>query len=1080
MKKSNQIKIWLLLILLLVSTISTTIVSSENILSTDIDGLSYKQEIIIPIDTSLSVSKFQPIDIRIDFENSCWAEDENTHSVRIGIEKDGGLTEIDSQIYDLEYDDNSHINSCSIVFLIPEDADGSEKYYVYYDSAKTNGPDYEDHITIEDTHYFYEPISGQTIFFDYYGIRQDEDVIYAIVQTGELLGNPVSFAAAKFKPNSKVVETYNIDQLVDFDLRYGIEEEPGYVGTSWATEVKKTVLVDGNIMVRVRLEGVSTRGDIKTDNIYTYYYSPTDIKRMMVKCHHEILEDINIDEPSTLDGTLSGITSIKSRSATIEKMNVGEILPDLIVYDEDESIKEYSVPLNPTSSERELVLSTEDDIDLGSHAWACLSEKSSGRCHGIIFESNTGFDDENDGIQIKAYTKQNIDLPGLEADTGNIYLTRNAYENGKHDTTLEKDETFDYNTIYVCVEKEGYQRVDLESEIFQTLIKEVPIFRENATEGEVVEEERFTLSTSVHFAPSFPLGSLLSAYKGKNYPYIYAELYKDNNFKSSGSVSRISLGSIDLDLEGKNILQTIKTVIGLFDWKNASFFKKIEFPDLVEGRYLVKIFRENPIFGGDRKYIGYDIIDLNKDSDISIICHPEGKLDTTVKDQNDNGIRDVKFQLLKNDDIIFESTSDENGTASLKAPIYLREPYTLRVQYKGFIIDEKNVKLGVLQSIRSATENFKIDLFNLEIKIKDKWYLTPEVDVNPKITSNEMYELNTIKSEKINFGKYVFKNLPVSKYCLTIKYKSFETVKNVDVSSDSTVDIVFPAEYETELSVYNDMGEKIDDYEIKISRKNKKEKMNSNGDDSTSFVVPPGIYEIEIESDNDIIASQKIDVKSDKTIDIVSTEESGFHGTIVILGIIVFIIGIIYLIWKREHSIPIRIFVISLLIISVVSPWWMLSGENNSTETITKTMLVPSKIISITESDNAVGGSISSIPEELTMILGLLSILLILSALIIFISIFTKDRLNKTTKGLLVGSVIIIILTLGLFYLAMSMVAEVGVGSVVGSGEIETTIPGISEKMMIECSWGPSTGFYLGIISLIMILLIPIINRFRK
>jgi hypothetical protein len=194
-----------------------------------------------------------------------------------------------------------------------------------------------------------------------------------------LLGNPIALYTLKFKPNSTSVETFNLDQCGNFDFRYGVLGEPDYIGTAWSTEITKTVLVEGNLMIRVRLECSSPRKDIRSDNIYTYYYSPTNAKRIFVDAHHEILTSINIDEPSTLDGVYAGITSIKSRSASIEKMNVGEILPSVYVFTEDNTIQEFSVPQNPESTERELVLSTQDDIELGSKAWICLGDATPGK-----------------------------------------------------------------------------------------------------------------------------------------------------------------------------------------------------------------------------------------------------------------------------------------------------------------------------------------------------------------------------------------------------------------------------------------------------------------------------------------------------------------------------------------------------------------------------------------------------------------------------------------------------------------------------------------------------------------------------
>jgi len=70
-----------------------------------------------------------------------------------------------------------------------------------------------------------------------------------------------------------------LDQVGFFDFRYGVPGEPDYVGTSWSTEITKTILVQGNLMVRVRLECISPRGDLKSDNIYTYYYNPTNAKK---------------------------------------------------------------------------------------------------------------------------------------------------------------------------------------------------------------------------------------------------------------------------------------------------------------------------------------------------------------------------------------------------------------------------------------------------------------------------------------------------------------------------------------------------------------------------------------------------------------------------------------------------------------------------------------------------------------------------------------------------------------------------------------------------------------------------------
>ena len=538
MKKILKNKTSILLVVILLSS-SIIHVNADNTYKTqNIEKLSYKQEIEIPIDTSNEFTKFQPIDIRIDFSNPCWAIDENHHSVRIGADDGSEVLELESQIYDLEYSDDSQISSCSLVFLIPEKANGKEKYYVFYDSSETDAANYQDHLTLEDTHYFFEPISGQKIDLDYFGIFEDGYIIYAVFQKGEILGNPVSHYIAKCIPGATFLETNTIEQLASFDLRHGLKGEPDYTGPAAATKATKQIVIDGNLMVRLRIESYSPKGDIVTDNIYTYYFCPTETKRIFVNVNHDVLKTIEIEDPDQVDGIYTGLICIKARSKTIEKMNVGDLLPKLNVYDESESIKEFLVPSDPETVEKELILSTEDDIDLGSKGWVSLSDTQTGKVHGLIMESNKGFvEGSDDGIQIKSYVKQNIKLPGIEGDTGSVYLGRNAYEKGgDHLTSLPQDFHVNFDVTFITDEDEGYNRVDSESEIIQTLVNNYPVSRENVTDDEE-EGEKYTLTVTVHLAPSAPMGSLLSAALGKKIPYISAELYKENTYKSIGALA---------------------------------------------------------------------------------------------------------------------------------------------------------------------------------------------------------------------------------------------------------------------------------------------------------------------------------------------------------------------------------------------------------------------------------------------------------------------------------------------------------------------------------------------------------------
>ena len=1077
--KTKHSTVLIIVILFLSSLFTTNALSFENHSTTNIENLAFKQEVPIPIDTSLKSVKFQPIDIHVDFENPCWAKDEIHHSVRVGFDEGSGVIEIDSQIYDLVKTDDTHIKSCNLVFLTPENADGKEKYYVLYDSAETDAPDYEDHIILEDTSYYYEPISGQKIAFDYYKITEDGYVIYGVVQKGEIIGNPVSQYVAKIKPDEKEFETNTIDQLAAFDLRHGVFGEPDYTGSSAATKVTKNVLVDGNLMVRLRIESNSPQGDITTDNIYTYYFCPTETKRLFVNVNHEVTKTVDIEDPEVLDGAYAGIITIKSRSKTIEKMNVGNLLPSIHLYDEDETIKEYYVPANPKSVEKEIILSTKDDVDLGSKGWVCLDDPSTGKVHGLVMHSNIGLIEEEDGIQIKTYVKQNIKLPGLEGDTGSVFLGKNTYERGgSHTTVLPQGFKINFGIGFISDETGGYEIIDSESEIIQTLLKNIPIQRENVTDG-VTEAKRFALTTFIHLAPSTPMGSLLSAALGKNIPYISAEIYKENKFKSSGTTGRLLLGTIDLDLEG-NIFQKIKTVFGMFDWKNATFFNKIKFPDLEPGTYVVKIFRENRFFGKERQYIGYEIVELQSDEKIRIFCRPQGSVKLSIFDQNDKGVENVRFLLNSGDVPIIDSVSDKNGSVILKAPCYPLKPYKLKVIYKGFLVKEKKITLGLRNRIIQLKESFSIEHYKLNLNIKDTWGFAPEVDVNPTLVSNEMIDQVSLSAEKIDDGEYTFSALYPAKYSLNMGYKSFEVDEDVSIDDDQTLDLTFPAEFEIDFDVVNSYGYILSESEISVSRNGKSERKSIDENGKVKLFVPPGKYAIFVYSEGEKIAQQEIDVRGDKEIDILTSQESSIHTIITYFGIILAAFSIIFMLWKRKIYAGLRLLVIVLLIISLISPWWVLNGDDGTTSTTTKTLLVPPKIVTLSSSSDVLGGDISQLPEEVTMVLSLLSLLIVISGLIIFIIIFSKNKFRKTTALLSILSILLLIVTISIFLYAMSMLTEVGVGSFMGSGDLDTSLPGLSESKVLPSQWGPGIGLFLGLISVIILVIVLLYGRLKK
>ena len=236
---------------------------------------SFRQNLSVPIDTSSNYAKYQPVDTRIEFENPCWAENEKKHSVRVVFQIDATLMELESQIYDLNYSDDRHIKSCSLVFLIPKEANGNEKYYVYYDDKEKFNPDYPDRVEIGESYYHYEPIPGYPFESHYYKIMEDGFIVYAVTQGGKFMGGGIAQQVTKLKPQSTDFMPKSGELFASFDFMYyygdGLEDYSGSVDNL----LSKEIFVDGNLMVKFGIVSGSIKEDVKTTVTYKYYCCPT-------------------------------------------------------------------------------------------------------------------------------------------------------------------------------------------------------------------------------------------------------------------------------------------------------------------------------------------------------------------------------------------------------------------------------------------------------------------------------------------------------------------------------------------------------------------------------------------------------------------------------------------------------------------------------------------------------------------------------------------------------------------------------------------------------------------------------------
>ena len=376
---------------------------------------SYYQEIDMPINTNDLYSKNQPIDIKIEFENQCWANNEYHNSIRICCWLEENWYELDSQIYNLNFTHNSsYINNCRIIFLVPDFANGNERYFIYYDSSEKPKNNYVDHIQIEDAYYYYEPITGISVEGDYYKIIEDGVIIYGIGQKGQVMNRKLSQIVIKMKPNTKVFDIMQTELLSSFSFSYYKGPDDTDEVSSDQILISKEVFVDGNLMTEFGIISESSSSKLRTTNLYKYYYCPTIDKKIIVNVKHEVFEEVLVEGVEDIDGRFGSIISYKSKSSSLKKMVFGNILPYIHIYGTNDRIKEYQLNIDPESKDREWIISHKDDCDLGNNAWISYDMGENGISHGIIFSSNKNIikngNDERDGIEIKAVEKEYLNI----------------------------------------------------------------------------------------------------------------------------------------------------------------------------------------------------------------------------------------------------------------------------------------------------------------------------------------------------------------------------------------------------------------------------------------------------------------------------------------------------------------------------------------------------------------------------------------------------------------------------------------------------------------------------------------------
>jgi hypothetical protein len=1049
---------------------------------------SFKQEIKIPIDTSLEDAKYQPIDIRMEFDNPCWAKNEKEQSVRV-VFKDavGTITEIESQIYDLDYLDDSHIKACSLVFLIPEEANGKEKYFVYYDAGEKPDPGYTDHVGVEESYYRYEPIPGYVLESRYYKIMEEGNVVYAVSQEGKRMGVGTSQQVTKLKEGSTEILPKNGELFASFDFWYYYGQGGMDYSSTVERLISKEIFVDGNLMVEFGIVSGTFRGDLQTTAAYKYYYCPGKNKRICAHLKQETLKECDAAPGMFGKGVYASLQCGGVKSNSIEDLNFGKILKYLHIFTKPGLTREFVLIPDPAPSDGYIeILGIDQDVELGEKPWASFDDGEAGVAHSLILGSTSvvkSGTDERAGIRVNAVETDNPHILGFECDSATVQFCRNSpCGGGGQDLKIPKGFIAELDVDFFSSENGGYKAVERETELFAKLVKIRPSNDGEASVGGE-DEGKCSLTTYIHLAPSSPMGSALSVATGKDFSYISAELYAGGELISSEVSGRLSINGLP-NFNGAKFVKKIKIALGIFDWKNFSFFKKVRFENIPAGKYLVKIYKENSILGGERRYIGFKIVDVKEDTKIHVFCRPEGAIKFSVFDQDGKAVKDVQVRLTYDNNTISEDMTNQDGMTTIKAPCSLKDKYDLKLLYDGFVIYEKPIKLGYVRSFLPIKKSINIELYDVNLKLEDAWGFVPEFEINSVLVSKEMDEPILIYADKISDESYIFTDLYPGEYKLELKYKSFLLEKNIQVSSgnkDGIFDIVFPAEFNLKTRIFDSRGLTLKDARVVISRNDKKVESSSNENGFASFLLPPGTYQVKIYSDDDLIGERKIHVFGEETLDFVTTNGSIFPSLVACFAVVIVLLGTFFVFRKRDIPSFLKIMAVALAIVAVACPWWALQGSTDKVETTTSMFLNPAKMITTTITSDVIAGEITSLPDLFVSAMNLLPLLTAVGCTLIILSILLKrfDKKRLSFFSMFFGTSILTV-SLFLFSYAMSELTNVGLGGFIGSGNLDVGIAGEGITVPTACSWGPSMGFFFYLIAICICISLMIFSVYKN
>jgi hypothetical protein len=304
-----------------------------------------------------------------------------------------------------------------------------------------------------------------------------------------------------------------------------------------------------------------------------------------------------------------------------------------------------------------------------------------------------------------------------------------------------------------------------------------------------------------------------------------------------------------------------------------------------------------------------------------------------------------------------------------------------------------------------------------------------------------------------------------------LKYKSFIYEQQIELNKDKYIKIEFPAEFEIVFNIIDSRGIGNTNKDILLIRNDKELKIE-NSNSNISISVPPGRYSVKTYDNGNLIGSRNIDVFSNSKFEIITLSMPYF--IIIFFVMLSFIILLsLYLYVKKNLYSFITFLSITLIIFSIFFPWWTLNGFTEEIDTTTNMFIFPTELITTYATNDLIAGERAYLPDLFLFAINVIIIISIVSSILILLNFFIKNKIgNKYILIIKILSLILLFSSIIIFYIGMNTLLESGVGSFVSEGNLNIRIVGEETMFSINCNWGPSYGFYLYLLSII-ILIIP-------